>query len=74
MKITVRLFASLRTGRFDSAVLELPDRSNVAAALAASDVPESEAAIMFINSRHALPESALCDGDALAVFPLVGGG
>ena len=74
MKIQVKLFASLRTGRFDVAELELADGALVSAALALSSVPEAEAAVIFVNSRHALPDSVLRDGDVLAVFPPVGGG
>jgi sulfur carrier protein len=74
MKIRIKLFASLRAGRFSEEELELPEGSAVAAALTQARVPESEAAIIFVNSRHAVPASALGDGDVLAVFPPVGGG
>jgi sulfur carrier protein len=74
MKIRIKLFASLRAGRFSEAELELPEGSAVAAALTQAQVPESEAAVIFVNSRHALPTSVLGNGDVLAVFPPVGGG
>jgi len=74
MTVRVKLFASLRIGRFAWADIELPEGSAIAAALEASAVPEAEAAVIFLNSRHALPGDELRDGDSLAVFPPVGGG
>ncbi len=74
MMVTVKLFASLRAGRFDGAVFELPDGAVIGTALAAAGVSEREAAVIFLNARHSLPPTALADGDLVAVFPLVGGG
>ncbi|MDP3176442.1 MAG: MoaD/ThiS family protein [Spirochaetaceae bacterium] len=74
MKVRVRLFASLRAGRFAEADFDLAEGAVVAAALGAAGVPEAEAAILFLNSRHVLPGDGLRDGDSLAVFPPVGGG
>lgn len=74
MRIKIKLFASLRAGRFDAAEKELPDGASVRGALGAASVPEKEAAIIFINGKHAGPDAVLRDGDVLAVFPLIGGG
>jgi sulfur carrier protein len=74
MKITVKLFASLRKDRFAVAELECDPGQNVRDVLVSLDIVESDAAILFINSRHAEPTSILNDGDALAIFPPVGGG
>jgi molybdopterin converting factor small subunit len=74
MKVTVRLFASLRVNRQDSAALELPESSTVGEALSLAGVPETEAKIIFVNSRHASWTSPLSDGDLVAAFPPVGGG
>lgn len=74
MQIAVKLFATLRDGRFDSAPLELPAGSLVADALAAAGVPPEAAAVIFVNGRHAEPGRALSPGDTVAIFPPVGGG
>lgn len=74
MTVTVKLFASLRTGRFDAKVLELPEGATAASAIEAAGVGAEEAAIVFANSRHASPGLALAEGDVLAIFPPVGGG
>lgn len=74
MQITVKLFATLRDGRFESAPFELPEGSLVADAIAAAGVPPEAAAVVFVNGRHAEPGRPLSPGDAVAVFPPVGGG
>lgn len=74
MQVTIKLFASLRAGRFDSADLDLKEGSDVRAALREIGVPEKEAHVIFLNGKHAGPDAALRDGDTLSVFPLIGGG
>lgn len=74
MLIKVKLFASLRTGRFDIADRACSEGSAVRDVLREISVPEKEAAIIFVNGRHAEPGAELKDGDTLSVFPLIGGG
>ena len=74
VNITIKLFASLRDGRFDIQRCDLADGSKVQDALARSGVAITAAAVLFLNSRHAQPDSLLAEGDMLAVFPPVGGG
>ncbi|HOX33297.1 MAG TPA: MoaD/ThiS family protein [Spirochaetales bacterium] len=74
MKVTIKLFASLRAGRFDSEQRELPAGSDLAAAITAAGVEAREAAVVFVNSRHAEPARPLAEGDVVAIFPPVGGG
>ena len=74
MKTTIKLFASLREGRFDSRPCDLSDGATVQDALDSLDISAAEAAILFLNGRHTRPEQALAEGDSLAVFPPVGGG
>ncbi len=74
MRIKIKLFASLRVGRFDSADRDLKEGSDVRAALREAGVPEKEAHVIFLNGKHAGPGAALRDGDTLSVFPLIGGG
>ncbi len=74
MRIKIKLFASLRQGRFDIADRDFPDGSAIRDVLKEISVPEKEAHIIFINGRHADPGSVLKEGDTLSVFPLIGGG
>lgn len=74
MKITVKLFASLREGRFDEADLELPDGATIAEAMTAARLGEGEATVIFRNARHAEPGDTLAEADKLSLFPPVGGG
>ncbi len=74
MKITVKLFATLRRDRFDISDIEYGDGDTVLRVLESLSISPEEAPIIFINGRHAMPDSALKDGDTLAVFPPIGGG
>ncbi len=74
MRVTLRLFASLRTGRFDTTEFELPPAATVGEAVDAAGVPRPEAAIVFVNARHADFDAPLAEGEALGIFPPIGGG
>ena len=74
IKIIVKLFAMLRRGRFDQSVIEGDESMVVRHVVTMLNIPEKEAAILFINSRHAELDTVLHEGDALAIFPPVGGG
>jgi len=74
MQVTIKLFASLRTGRFDCTQWECPESSTIQHVLDQFSIPASEAAIIFRNGRHAMPEDALRDNDTVSIFPPVGGG
>jgi len=74
MKITINLFATLRNNRFDSAQKDFPSGMTISNVLETLAIPENEAAIIFVNGRHAEPYSELHDGDTLSIFPPIGGG
>lgn len=74
MQIAVKLFATLRDSRFESAPIELPIGALVSDAIEAAGVPPKDAAVVFVNGRHAEPGRPLSPGDAVAIFPPVGGG
>ena len=74
MKITVKLFASFRTGRFEIEAREYPPGTTVAEVADSLNLPRAELGIMMINHRHVKLERILADGDTLALFPLLGGG
>lgn len=73
MNIEIRLFATLRMGRFkkesrtyqETTPREILDELNI---------PEEDVAILLINGKDGLMDTNLKDGDVLSVFPPVGGG
>jgi molybdopterin converting factor small subunit len=74
VRLNVKLFASLREGRFDERDLEFAEGTRVREVAKAAGIPEGEVAVIFINARHAELETLLRDGDRLSIFPPVGGG
>lgn len=74
MKITVKLFATFRTDRFDIEAREYPDGTVVEQIVNELELPREKLGIVMVNSRHVDLDRVLRDGDTLALFPLVGGG
>jgi molybdopterin converting factor small subunit len=74
MNVTVKLFASFRTGRFEIETADYPPGTTVADVADSLRLPHSELGIMMINHRHVKLERVLAEGDTLALFPLLGGG
>jgi MoaE-MoaD fusion protein len=76
VQITVRLFAGLRelagTGRRD---LELPEGSSLADVWPALDLGEEPPGLLYaVNRAYADRETAIADGDEVALIPPVSGG
>ena len=81
MQITVRLFAFHREAAgVSELIVELPAGSRAADALAMCrrshpSLPSSDRGIAFaVNREFAEPQTALHDGDEVAVLPPVAGG
>jgi sulfur-carrier protein len=74
MHVTVKLFATLRKGRFDEKDLELSNGVTAGEIIDMIAIPPTEVTLIFINGRHSLPETKLAGGDILALFPPIGGG
>jgi len=74
VEVTVKLFATLRNGRFKSETRSLAPGTTVGQVLRELKIPVEELSLTLLNGQPALPEQALCDGDTLALFPPVGGG
>lgn len=74
MKLTVRLFASLRDGRFEAETRRYGPDTTVGDVLADLGIPESAVKLVFVNNRHARADVVLRDGDVLGIFPPIGGG
>jgi molybdopterin converting factor small subunit len=74
MKILVKLFATLRQGRFTTEDRDYPPGTTVRTIVTELGIPEQQLGIILVNSRHVNLERSLAEGDVLAIFPLVGGG
>lgn len=73
-RITIKLFATFRTGRFRQATRVYPDNINCSQVAADIGISTEELGIILVNGKHRLPEDFLHDGDSLSLFPLLGGG
>lgn len=74
MIVTVKLFATFQKGRFVVQQREYQPGITIDRIVAELNIPEQELGIVMVNSRHVKLDRELCDGDTLALFPLLGGG
>jgi sulfur carrier protein ThiS len=73
--VEMRLYASLQKwGAAPRAEYELARDATVRELVKENGIPEGEIAIVFINGKRALLASTLMPGDAVSLFPLIGGG
>ena len=74
MRLTVKLFATYREGRFEIAELERPDGSTVDSLLDDLAIPRAELGFVLVQARHAELDTQLTPGVTVSIFPKVGGG
>lgn len=76
MKITVKLFATFRIGRFNQAEREYPDGVTCLVVIEDLGIEEEKlrTVLVFVNGRYADRGQILKEGDTLSLLPLVGGG
>jgi molybdopterin converting factor small subunit len=74
MRITIKLFATHRTGRFKEKILEYPFDAPVAHVAASLGIAPESMGIALLNGYPATLQLRLQDGDTLAFFPNVAGG
>ncbi|MGI5920863.1 MAG: MoaD/ThiS family protein [Syntrophomonadaceae bacterium] len=74
MQVTVKLFATLRQGRFKSAEQEYPVGTTVKDVVDKLSIPYSELGVLFLNGKHTELDVVLGENDTLSIFPPVGGG
>jgi sulfur-carrier protein len=72
--IEVRLFATLRKHHSPTIMVPLADNTTISDITGGLKIPESELAIILLNSRHADLDDPIAAGDVLSLFPPVGGG
>lgn len=74
MKITVKLFASLRDDREKEQIRELGEGVTVKDLVKHLNMPMDHIAIIMVNGRRVASDTILEDGDTVAFFPPIGGG
>ncbi len=74
MQLTVKLFATFQTGRFDVAQREVPEGTTAGALADALGIPRDQIGVLMVNGRHVELDARLAPGQTVAIFPLVGGG
>ncbi|MCX7169308.1 MAG: MoaD/ThiS family protein [Proteobacteria bacterium] len=74
MRLTVKLFATYREGRFEIAEMERPDGSTVDNLLDDLAIPRAELGFVLVQGRHVELDSLLKANTTVSIFPKVGGG
>jgi molybdopterin synthase sulfur carrier subunit len=74
VKLTVKLFATLREGREKIQIFDLPLGTTTVNILDILGISMEEVAILLINGRDGEFNTILVDNDLLSIFPPVGGG
>jgi molybdopterin synthase sulfur carrier subunit len=74
MLLTVKLFATFRSGRFDVAQLEEPAGVTVGMIVDELRIPRQEIGILLVSGRHADLDHRATAGETISIFPLLGGG
>jgi molybdopterin converting factor small subunit len=77
--VQVKLFATLRQryphlGIGEPMPVELPEGTTTAQLLARLKIPDGQVKIVFVNHVIRGRDHVLADGDAVGIFPPVGGG
>ena len=74
MFVQVRLFATLREGRFKEKQMELPNGSKVRDLLDHLQIGEEQAHIVLVNGTAATGERRPASNDVISIFPPMAGG
>ena len=73
MQITIKLFASYRIGRFKEADQDYPAGACVGDVLQGLDIAVVRGMVL-VNGKPATSNLKLCEGDYMALVPLISGG
>lgn len=74
MKITVKLFATFRDGRFKERERAFTDDITIGQVVSELGIAENEIGMALVDGRHASMGQILNDGQVVALSPLLGGG
>ncbi len=71
MNITVKLFATFRTGRFGTENREYDSGTTVENIIEELKIPVDQIGVFLVNGRHLELDAEVAEGDILSIFPLV---
>jgi sulfur carrier protein len=74
MEVKLKLFATLRQGRFKEQMLNIKDNSRVIDIITQCNIPLEQIAICLVNGRDADKMQTLKNYDTVSLFPPIGGG
>ena len=74
MRLTVKLFAFFRDGRFKEEGREYPEGTQVGDIVDDLGIVREEVGVVMINSRQSSLDAPVAAEDILAIFPVIGGG
>jgi len=74
MVVEVRLFATLREGRFKNREMEFAEGGSLGDLLRGLRISAKEVGILLVNGKDASADRQLSARDVVSVFPLIGGG
>jgi len=74
MQVKVKLFATLRDGRFKEERAQVAENSRVMDVIKKYEIPADEVSICLVNGRDKDMEYVLKTDDTVSLFPPVGGG
>ena len=74
MKVTVRLFATLREGRGKEQELDAAPATTPRDLMGLLGIAEKDVAILLVNGRDGKIDDPLTENDRVSFFPPVGGG
>jgi molybdopterin converting factor small subunit len=74
VKITVRLFATLRINNEKEMLMDLPEGATPKDIIERLNILEKDAAIILINGRGGKIDTVIAQNDTVSIFPPVGGG
>jgi len=74
VKITIKLFATLRNNNLKEQQIDIPESAQVADIIPFLNISQEEVSIIMVNGRIKKIDQVLKADDIVALFPLVGGG
>jgi molybdopterin converting factor small subunit len=74
MTLTVKLFATFRSGRFEVADLDVTPGATLGDVVDGLAIGREAVGILLVRGRHAELDHVPAAGDTVSIFPLVGGG
>lgn len=74
MKVTVKLFATLRIKHENEMIMELPMGATTKDIINKLNISEEDVTIIFINGRSKKIDTIISNNDVVSLFPPIGGG